>query len=324
MQPSSAYPATPPARSNWIRERREPVSRPTENTIPDVLVEEELGPDGHLLNTGIIFLINRECPWNCVMCDLWKNTTLTPLPPGHAPSQIQVALGRINANSNSNIQQIKIYNSGSFFDTRAIYPEDYTAIASSVSKFERVIVENHPKLIGGRVAKFNELLKPHLEIAMGLEAADDGILQKLNKRFTLDDYAKACDFMNVEGIDHRAFIMVQPPFSDPDQAVELCTLTVQFAFEQNASSVTLIPTRSTTGAMKSLTSMGVFTQPSLATLETCFEQALLQSNKRVFVDLWDLEKFQSCDECFDSRKRRLLQMNQLQRILVKPHCLKCH
>src|SRR5260370_26132042 len=44
--------------------------------------------------------------------------------------------------------QIKLYNSGSFFDRRAIPPADYPAIAQRVRRFERLIVECHPALMG--------------------------------------------------------------------------------------------------------------------------------------------------------------------------------
>jgi len=62
-----------------------------------------------------IFLTNRECPWRCVMCDLWKNTLIDSVPLGAIPSQIDYALARLPA-----ARQIKLYNSGSFFDTQAI------------------------------------------------------------------------------------------------------------------------------------------------------------------------------------------------------------
>ena len=57
-------------------------------------------------------------------------------------------------------RQIKLYNSGSFFDPRAIPPEDYVAIAERVRPFERVIVECHPALVGKSALDFRDLLKP--------------------------------------------------------------------------------------------------------------------------------------------------------------------
>ena len=73
------------------------------------------------------------------MCDLWRNTLTETVPTGAIPAQIDYALQRLPP-----ARQIKLYNSGSFFDPQAIPLQDYPAIASSVKGFERVIVECHP------------------------------------------------------------------------------------------------------------------------------------------------------------------------------------
>src|SRR5260370_7702257 len=65
--------------------------------------------------------------------------------------------------------QIKLYNSGSFFDRRAIPPADYPAIAQRVRRFERVIVECHPALIGESCVRFPDLLPGRLQVPIGLQ-----------------------------------------------------------------------------------------------------------------------------------------------------------
>ena len=324
MLQSTPYPETASTRTKWIRALREPTSRPGAQSTPDTLVEHEMGPKGCLLETATIFLINRECPWTCVMCDLWKHTSLKPMSPGHAPVQLSSALRQLEKASKHQLSQIKIYNSGSFFDTKAIYTADYMRIANSLSGYERVIVENHPKLSGKHISLFKELLDPQLEIAMGLEVADDPLLDKLNKRFSLEDYITACEFLNAQRIAHRAFIMVQPPFTGQAEALSLCQRSVRFAFEQEASCVSLIPSRATTGAMHALKNQGNFVQPTIHTLESCFSHALQMNRGRVFVDLWDLEMFSECKVCFEPRRARLQQMNQFQKILPEIQCHTCH
>src|SRR5690606_33819590 len=106
------------------------------------LVETERSAEGELVPVATLFLTNRECPWRCVMCDLWKNTLTETVPPGAIPSQVDYALSRMPA-----ARQIKLYNSGSFFDRRAIPPQDYPEIARRVRHFDRVIVECHPTLV---------------------------------------------------------------------------------------------------------------------------------------------------------------------------------
>ena len=36
--------------------------------------EEERDANGALAPTAVVFLTNKECPFRCVMCDLWVNT----------------------------------------------------------------------------------------------------------------------------------------------------------------------------------------------------------------------------------------------------------
>ncbi len=67
-----------------------------------------------------VFLTNRECPFRCLMCDLWRNTLTETVPVGAIPAQIDHALLRLPP-----AKQLKLYNSGSFFDPHAIPPQDY-------------------------------------------------------------------------------------------------------------------------------------------------------------------------------------------------------
>ena len=121
-------------------------------------LESERAESGEIVSVATIFLTNRECPWRCVYCDLWKNTTTETVPRGAIPAQMDYALREIG---NSTIRQIKLYNAGSFFDSKAIPPGDFPAIAERVRGFERVIVECHPALVGESAVAFRNLLTPH-------------------------------------------------------------------------------------------------------------------------------------------------------------------
>ena len=61
------------------------------------LAEEERSSGGEIALVNTVFLTNRECPWRCVMCDLWKNTLTETVPVGAIPSQIEYALARLPA-----------------------------------------------------------------------------------------------------------------------------------------------------------------------------------------------------------------------------------
>ncbi len=140
--------------SNWIVSKRPERNHIDPNRPYAWLVEKERSASGRLQDTGIIFLSNKECSFRCLMCDLWKNTTEESVPEGAIPKQIKWALEQMPG-----IKHVKLYNSGSFFDEKAIPVKDYKDIASLVSGFETVVVEAHPRLINKRCLEFRDSVK---------------------------------------------------------------------------------------------------------------------------------------------------------------------
>lgn len=313
------YPADPAKRTEWIVAQRPNRNELDPNRPYALLVEEECSATGEVVSIATIFLTNRECPWRCAMCDLWKNTLTGSVGPGEIPRQIQFALDRLPAT-----RQIKLYNSGSFFDVQAIPPEDYCAIASQIEPFERVIVECHPALIGPRCFAFNEMLAQPLEVAMGLETVHPDVLGKLNKRMTLAQFARAAEALRAHGIALRVFVLVQPPFMRTENALEWAQRSVDFAFACGATVVSLIPTRGGNGAMETLARMDEFVSPTLATLEAAVEYGLSTKRGRTFADLWDLRnKVPPCAECWPLRIARLQNLNLSQHAPARIECAQC-
>lgn len=279
------------------------------------LVEKERTVTGDVEDTAIIFLTNRECTYRCLMCDLWKNTTDLTLPVGAIPDQIEWALERIQ-----NVKHIKIYNSGSFFDGKAVPVEDYQRIASLVSHFETVIVESHPRLIGERALHFRDMLKPDLHVALGLETVKQDLLLKLNKKMTLQDFTHAVSFLNRNGILSRAFILLRPPFLSEADGIYWAERSLDFAFRMGVECCTVIPVREGNGAMDTLLEQGHFARPDIRSLETVLEYGIGLNSGRVFADLWDLNLFSNCIQCFEQRKERLVRMNLDQIISSQIKC----
>lgn len=319
MDPSP-YPATPGARSRWIIDRRG--SRPRVDPWQPArsLLEEERAEDGRIVSSTTLFLVNRECPWRCLMCDLWRYTFAGPTPVGAIPAQITGALQNLTPT-----HQLKLYNSGSFFDPQAIPPEELPTIADLARSFQRLIVECHPALIGDPILRFRDRLGPTtpLEIALGLETSHPAVLEKLNKRMSLQQFTKAAEFLHRHGIALRAFVLVRPPFLTEAEGLEWAVHSTRFAQDCRASVVTLIPTRPGNGALDALARSGLFTPPGLSTLEQALAAGIGLDGGRVFADLWDLEPFADCPACYAARRRRLEQMN-LQQIVIPPtacpHC----
>lgn len=308
-------PPEPAIDSQWIRKVRGPRNQVDPSRPYHTLIERERTPAGSIEEVLTVFLTGRECRFTCLMCDLWKNTTEHALPPGVIPEQIRRALAALPGAKN-----IKLYNSASFFDNRAIPPADYPSIAELVEPFETVIVENHPLLTGEDCLQFSRMIKPALQVAMGLETIHPGVLRSLNKKMTPGDFSRAVAFLKGLDIQSRAFILLKPPFMSEKEGIIWTKRSIDFAFECGVDIVTVIPTRAGNGAMERLQRTGHFSPPALDSLEEVLEYGISLKAGPVFADTWDLERFSSCGRCFAERKERIERMNLDQQFVRKVQC----
>lgn len=302
------------------------------------LVETEVVRSRVIEQVATLFLTNRECPFRCLMCDLWKNTTDEMVPAGAIPAQIKFALKQLNltkslqSKSNpltENIpSQIKLYNSGNFFDSKAIPPEDLPAIANGLNgefdagSFENVVIENHPKFCNSKVVEFDRRLDGTLEVAIGLETIHPKVIGRLNKQMTLDDFRRAVEFLVSNKIFVRCFILLRPPFLSESEGIEWAIKSIDFAYSVGVECCAVIPTRAGNGVMNALMKENEFAEPRLSSLEIVMEQGLKISgpNHRLLVDLWDAERFSQCDRCCLRRIERLQQMNLCQKLMPIVAC----
>jgi radical SAM enzyme (TIGR01210 family) len=240
------------------------------------------------------------------------------VPDGAIAAQIRHALERLPPT-----RHLKLYNAGSFFDPRAVPPEEYPEIARLAAPFERVIVECHPALVGPRCLVFRDRLAGRLEVAMGLETAHPEVLARLNKRMTLAQFRQAAAFLAEEGIDLRVFILVRPPWMSESEGIVWAERSLDFAFDCGAAVCSLIPTRAGNGAMEALAAAGEFEPPALASLERAQEYGLRRGAGRVFADLWEIRRFARCPACSDARIARLALMNATQSVPPPVRCNDC-
>ncbi|MEE2942043.1 MAG: radical SAM protein [Verrucomicrobiota bacterium] len=319
------YPETHAARSRWIIGQRGPKNPLNPHRPYAWLLEKECAVDGSLVDGLTIFLTNKECPWHCLMCDLWQNTLDETVPAGAISEQIDFALDQMKCECSdlAELQQIKLYNAGSFFDTQAIPETEEAVISTCLAKFNRVIVESHPALIGDRCLRFRDRLNGQLEIALGLETVHPEALIKLNKGVSLGQFRGAADFITRHEIALRTFVLLQPPFIPVDESVEWARRSIDFSQDCGATVTALIPTRTGNGAMDHLSAAGQFIEPTLVQLEDAMDYGVGRARGRVFADLWDLERFSSCTACFHQRRDRLARQNETQQIPARIICPSC-
>jgi radical SAM enzyme (TIGR01210 family) len=318
---ASIYPTR--GRTAWILAQRPPRPAVRDPNVPHgVFLERERLASGAVADSGVVLLTNRECPWRCLMCDLWKDTTRHSVLEGSIPRQVEIAV-RTWSDAGTLPVQVKLYNSGSFFDPAAIPPADYASVARRIAFARHVVVESHPLLVGERARVLRDLLSGSLEVALGLETAHPEVLEKLNKKFDLDQFARAAEFLAAERIALRVFLLVNPPFLDEQSGLEWAVKSAEFAFACGAGAVTLIPTRGGNGAMERLRESGEFIPPTLAMLEATQRAALALGRGRVFADTWALEPFSACPHCFVARRERLETINRTQRNEPPVRCAVC-
>ncbi len=314
---SIPYPADPSAQTDWIRGLRGARNVLDPRRAYASFVEAEPTAAGPAEDVATIFLTNKECPWTCLVCDLWTNTLEESVPPGAIPEQIREALARLPAAT-----MVKLYNAGSFFDPAAIPPSDLDEIARLVGSFDRVIVECHPAFVASAPA-FARKIPGRLEVAIGLETIHPEVLPRMNKRMSTESYAAAALQLREADIDVRTFLIVGLPWVDESEAVDWTVRSAAFAFEHGSTAVSLIPTRAGNGAMDALERRGEFRPVSLATIERAAESVLALAKGRVFVDLWELERFARCPACAGARRDRLGAMNLAQKVSPPWACDSC-
>jgi radical SAM enzyme (TIGR01210 family) len=307
----------------WVASHRGPKAILDPERAYAAVWEEECDAAGLPVPTAVVFLTNRECPFRCVMCDLWRNTLDQPIAAGLVPRQIRSALAELPA-----ARQLKLYNAGSFFDPNAIPSVDDQAIAQLSGGFARVIVEAHPAFLEGthgrRCLQFRDALSAaaagrgaRLEVAIGLETAHAGVLARLNKRMTLDSFGRAAAFLRRNDIDLRVFVLLRPPFMDEGEGVEWACRSLDLAAACGAVACSIIPTRGGNGAMEALGAAAA--PPSLRSLERVLEYGLSLERMRVFADLWDVSRFFHCS-CSPARAARLAAINRQQRLVTPVSC----
>lgn len=280
----------------------------------------EPGPNGPW-QASTVFLTGKECPFRCLMCDLWKYTLDGPTPEGAIVAQLQQAIEQIDHRD-----CIKLYNASNFFDAQAVPRSDHERLIELLKPFKCVVVENHPKLTNRSLIDFAEQMDGRLQVAMGLETANPAILKSLNKRMCLDDFTRACDFLLNANIGIRTFVVYQLPGVCPAEAQADAVESVTFAYSAGADYCSLIPLRKGNGAIDHLIEIGEAELPRLndfLTAATACLEIANQNQRSLLVDLWDLEQLSTCETCFHKNLVAWANANQEQRIPNSSICPDC-
>lgn len=303
--------------SRTIVALRPPAERPQAGVEPLNLLRETepVAPSGNLAQVLTVMLRGSECSFRCLMCDLWKSTHVQKTSPGAIAAQVEWALQqRVGPESSGTTEQwIKLYNASNFFAPVNVPSSDLRRVAHAVRQFQRVIVENHPKILPSTIEQFRSSIGGRLEVAMGLETIHPDILPALNKQMNVQDFRVACEWLQQRDIDIRVFVLLRPPGLTEGQGVEWCCKSVELALASGARQVSVIPVRAGNGAIEYLQAQGHFEPPLARSLEIVLAQFAGQSSGVVTADLWDWDKLRGvCPDCSPIRYHALELANRTQ------------
>lgn len=174
--------------------------------------------DGEVVDCYVIVLRTRGCYWSrmsgCSMCGYISDCA------GEAsPVEIYTQFDKA-MESYAGQRYMKIYTSGSFLDEKEIEKSTALRILEiALSNADRVLIESRPEFISSRRLE-GFLSNEKIEVAIGLESANDVVLQKsINKNLAFEDFRSACGVCSDLGVKTRAYVLVKPPFLTEKEAI---------------------------------------------------------------------------------------------------------
>ncbi|NOZ82049.1 MAG: radical SAM protein [Candidatus Micrarchaeota archaeon] len=155
-----------------------------------------------VINTG-------KCAWGkCVFCGWGKRE--------FRKKGIRELKELIDTEVKPGIKTLKIFCSGSFLDDEQIPRvfRRYLVKKCEDAGIENLIVESRPEFVAPENLSEMKSEKVKVTVAIGLEVADDKILEKLKKGFRVDDYLRAVETLREHGFGVRTYILVNAPYTD--------------------------------------------------------------------------------------------------------------
>lgn len=123
--------------------------------------------------------------------------------------------------------ELKLYNSGSFFDETDIPEKLRLKIIDLIKKTPNIFrlgVESRPEFVLNNLNIVkdtkNSLDSVNLEIGIGLESSNNAILRDCwNKGSSFEEYTRCVEILRLSGIRTKSYILIKPPFLTEAEAI---------------------------------------------------------------------------------------------------------
>jgi len=154
-----------------------------------------------------IILTSGKCAWGkCIGCGWGKIEG--PAPDIHRlKKDIDEKFKKLKG-----IDRLKIFSSGSFLDEKQFPRAIRKYVAQKCAKcgIKELVIESRTEFITEEALKDFKGVK--LTVAIGLEAADNKVLKRYRKGFTVEDYARAAEILKKNRCGLRTYLMVGLPW----------------------------------------------------------------------------------------------------------------
>ena len=175
--------------------------------------------DDKIVDAFVVIFRSPGCYWSkqsgCLMCG-YNNDCLASVTPENLITQFEKAMEKYAGQP-----YFKLYTSGSFFDSNEIGIEAQENILAMVGeRAKKILVESRPEFVNQKALDRVFASVEKLEIAIGLETANDDIRCKsINKGFKFTDFERAAKLARENGARIRTYLILKPPYITENEAI---------------------------------------------------------------------------------------------------------
>lgn len=182
---------------------------------------------GEIVNAQVLIMRTNGCCWakagsgGCHMCG-YRTASLHNVTEEDLNAQVDQARARYKGE-----EMVKIYTSGSFFDTEEIPVAIRERMFREYADCKRILVESRPEFITDELVA---TLPKNLTVALGLESSNEEVLRTcVNKGFTAEQSKAAGEKLKAAGIMVRTYLLLKPPFLSEKGGMDDAISSARFA-----------------------------------------------------------------------------------------------
>lgn len=182
--------------------------------------------NGEAVEAFVLILRTRGCFWarhsGCSMCGYFRDSH-PDIGPAELREQLHSARDRYQGQP-----LVKIFTSGSFLDPREV-PADLQQLILDTffEQARQVSIETRPEFIP-HLKEVDVPAGRTLEVAMGLESANDRVLEhSIGKGFTYDQWRAGAEEVVDAGHPLKVYVLIKPPFLTEAEAIEDALLSAE-------------------------------------------------------------------------------------------------